>query len=497
MADLFFSLLISITEAKIKQEKHSLEELQCQCHLNNSTLTRLPFGNLEHLNHKESFFRTLLLKGISKLPIRDKEDHWHSDIEALHYAERHFKRLLLHSNIGRYQLDALRLSKLNSQEFLEHLIQKGFASHLIKPRGNTGNIYQIDLLEMNKYDVRSSLHQYGCLILLDKNLKVTSIKVPHGTNDLLKHHADQVLMERPAFPTYSYMKSFYEKIIWKQTCNLAVASLFVHVTLKSNILDSHFYFLGTVLVSYYKHYHHFPSEIKKMLQPFIFNGNRINSRIKNILLSNGGILNRVFGFNHSGLKTYLKDQGLQMTVPSPDLVDDVVPIKKDLIKFWDVFNDFSHRLTKYLDSVGLLTEEVNFFVDEVETKLTGVSNPDDPLWQRLASILTHLIYTVTVWNSLTCTIAPYLMHPKLVQPKIHKKNPSADLITKKGFTQNIYLALLTTMESMPKITEKLWETQSEDPYVQGIWKKLQKDLMKLEINEKKLNPNLIGCSLTL
>jgi hypothetical protein len=499
MADIFFSLLTSLTNHKIVHNKYTLEDLKCQCYLNNSTITRLNLnGGIEHLDTVSSC-SSIFRKTILKLPlsIKDKENYWKNDIDAQEYIENKFNTLLLHSNIGRHQQDSFRLSKLSSQSFLEHLIKFGFASHLVKPRNKTDKTYQIDLLHLYTYDVRPKLHRYGCLIILDQNLSIISIKVPHLTNDLLIKNADKLLMKHPNFGKYSHMKEYYDDLIWKQTCNIAISSIFLHVTLKNKILDTHFHLLGSILTSYYRHYNYLPDEIKELFGQFIFRGNLVNSDIKKIMISKRGILVRLFGLKKKHFKRYLKNQSSKMETPSPHLIDPIIPIKTDLIKYWDTFNDFSHRLSNYLNTTGVLSSvTVSLFVQDIIYK-TNIGNSKDPTWKNLAAIICHLIYTVSVWNSNVCTIAPYLLHPKLVQTKIFKKCPQSEFGTKSGFTQNVYLALFTTMDSNPKMTENHWENQSQDPYIQGIWKKLQQDLMKLDITEKNLNPNLLECSLTL
>jgi len=498
MADIFFSLLTSLNNYKIIHNKYTIKDLKCQCYLNNSVLTRLSLnGGMEHLNTTQSCLTSILRKGIFTLSITDKEKYWNDDNEAMTYIEHKFKTLLLHSNIGKYQLDSIRFSKLSSQEFLEHLIKSGFASHLVKPRNISDQTYQIDLLHLYTYDVRPKLHRYGCLILLDKNLSITSIKIPHLTNDLIIKHAEKLLMKHTNFAQYSHMKKYYDDLIWKQICNLAISSIFLYVVLKNKILDTHFHLLGSILTSYYKYYDHLPIEIKDLFGTFIFKGNLINSDLKKIMISKKGILVRLFGLKKKEFKRYLKNQSLKFNIPSPNLVNPIVPIRKDLDKYWSIFQDFSYRLTNYLNNTGLLSSDmVSLFVKDITDK-NGIGDVNNPLWKNLGAILCHLIYTVSVWNSNVCNIAPYLLHPRLIKTKIFKKCPETDLGTKGGFIKNVYLALFTTINSNPKMTENLWENQSLDPYIQGIWKKLQQDLLKIDIDHKHLNPNFLECSLTL
>ena len=83
-----------------------------------------------------------------------------------------------------------------------------------------------------------------------------------------------------------------------------------------------------------------------------------------------------------------------------------------------------------------------------------------------------------------------LFHPKIIKTKVYKNHPNSQFDSKQNTIQNIHLALVTSIISMPKITDELNPNSS-------AFENFRNNLKNIQLECSHLAPELLECSISL
>ena len=246
---------------------------------------------------------------------------------------------------------------------------------------------------------------------------------------------------------------------------------------------------GGVNVSHVKLTRNINLNLKKILKIFLYKTSEINNSALDILINKGGIVDRVFGFKRNALEVYIKNCVYSFNamdiIPNDDKVNIInTPFNRDALKFWNVIGDFVENFINEIQPVYNIHDLLN------DINIPGLIKYDLSDVENLKKLLTFHIFVVSFWHEHIGNMSMYVLNPKLIKTKVHYNYPCSEFDSKQNTMQNIHLALVTSIISMPKITDQL--NSKSDAFI-----KLKDNLNNIKMECMHLSPELLECSISL
>jgi hypothetical protein len=181
-------------------------------------------------------------------------------------------------------------------------------------------------------------------------------------------------------------------------------------------------------------------------------------------------------------------------------------------KFCHPLEKYNHRLAFYRDAFKLmnviekftknmLTDifpsgpfNVTSFIEDINNRIPGIANENISDTDNLVRIISFHIYNVSVWHEQIGNMSWYILHPGPIRVQPYLSHPNSMLESEQNTYQNIFLALMTSVVSMPKLNSELHLTITKN---MNIYKTFQNDLSELVLECEHLNVAALECSVSL
>ena len=518
--DLFHKILFKLSGTKLQSHTFKVDDIVHSKHITNIKTIDIP-GSAVHIsdnNNEPNCFITTLLNLLKKIPINDIDNEWFTVSDSVRYMSTYFGTRVMNSvNVIKYKYLANKLADMESVKRLKYIATNGMGAHLIKKSLLTKNnkeIYEIDLLYMHNYQVRHGLEKYGAKLVLDKDLNVLYISC---------YIADTLIDFKPSSEN------------WQFAYNIFTSSLVTHVTIVNHAIECHFILAGGILTAHTENYDTLHNDVYKFFNPFLFKTSEINTSALSILISKGGIVSRLFAFTEDSLEEYMKVHFNDFKYVSPlnsGWID--TPFSRDAIKYWNIYKKFSNNivdsifnLKSDIDLQDINLQDINLqhinlkdintdsikinnygindkvynikkFINSVDKYIPGMVNYSDNMTDkdRLIDIMTSHMFNISIWHEHIGNMSWYVLNPKNLRVKNFTSKLKTKMDTCQTTLQGVFLALLTSVISMPKMSDKdLYLTQHIK--YRSVWKKFNKDFNNLKIECEHLHQNDIECSVSL
>jgi len=361
---------------------------------------------------------------------------------------------------------------MNLCQRLTYIATKGMGAQLLRV-GSAG--YCIDLLHMSRYKVRHNLCPYGAKLILNQDFEVIGIRL--GYTPVIDSHGTMLTFtnqNRTYHPNDNH---------WLFAYHIFMSSLITHVTLIQHALFCHFKEAGQILYLVSKYENTLSPSLRSFVRLFLYDTASVNNNALRLLVSDGGIIYRIFGFTRSETKRYLYNHFASEDIVSSDIN---TPFWRDYTKYYYIIKRFvGGILSKITDN---LPEHATELVYEYQTIMNN-STID------LESILIKHIITVSFWHEHVGNMSWYLFNPSVARSKVFKEFALEPFDARQNSLQSIHLALYTSINKMPGIMSQL-ETKMDTEFFDHFID-LQKDLEKWKFECNHLDPRNFECSVSL
>ena len=492
MIDLFTEIIIYVTKNRLDGVsytvddilKESMESKEAKIEENDD----LKIVKLESTVGGFDFNKTLN-RMLSCLPITDLDKRCREDERRI--IEKYFPKVLENNLFLQNQKQSYDLEKKSEVEMLKFVATHGIGAHLLQRRV-IKDVYEsyvehhIDLLFLSQFKVRKQLIPYGAKLILDENFDVKKIV----TNSRIDR-GKLVKKRLVCIPTSLNFRFAY---------NLFMASLLMHETVYNHALQCHYKVSGNILAAYYRNRDKMPKNIKNFFLPFLYKTQEVNDRAYEILTNEGGLVSRIFGLSTSGLRKYYDYVCDSFIYQSPkEMSCATTPLKKDLLEYWFLYKNFTDKLVEKVKDEITDTAWLVDFNSYLRKFTHGLILPKNDIFANLKRVMTALMFNASAWHEYVGNVSRYLIDPEITSCKLFKSKPNLVYDTEQNYIQAIFLASITSVQNMPKISDDLWKLQTDK--VKDIWKELQNTLkskeFKDELETEYLDPEVLECSVSL
>jgi hypothetical protein len=341
-----------------------------------------------------------------------------------------------------------RLSQLTRAKQLECMVTSGMGAPLLKkiPGGGDVSEYYVDLTMMKNAEVRSGYMKYGCYITFQRDddaLALSSIRYEGIT-----YHASDM---------HGIPESIYV---------IAMSSLVSYVTIVLHAGLCHYVYSGNINVMLNKYLREHPDDpdaenLADFIRVFCFRNAEINTSSRNILISSGGIIKRLFAFTNRGIKYMLR-----LTQRAETDMDQ-----------WIFHNDNSNPIEDYINSFVACTRK---FIENA-----GASFDDDVI-----ELLVKQITVSTVVHELVgSTIGIWVLHPRVLKTKslISEFHLEHQCESRQSYSLNKSIIYLTSGVSVPMLLSDNLRFCFRDPLVRKVFEEYQVDLRGIKKSESSVS----------
>lgn len=390
---IFTGILASKLGSKVYDENDILEysvEYDEQHRMDVSERLGYNAGEVYHYDRPDSFFGSLSTRLMRKLPT-STDDHsvpWNYDLDAetAGYGFK-FRDLAVFSQ---------KLSNLTRMEQLEYMVH-GIGLPLLQKVDGTFD-YCIDLSMMELAEVRAGYMNYGSYIIFDQN-----------------KHVKRIL----------YNGDWYDREeIPEAVACISLASIVVYTTVVLHAGLCHFKISGNISAALRLYLSRNDDPVlEDLTRIFCFRNPEINSNALNLLVSDGGIVQRLFALTAKGVDTLL-----QMT-------------RAEETRFvnWIFDNSGSTHIE----------QQINYFTQYTKDFLSKLDNNAD-IKQLL---LVQITVSTLIHELVGSTIGIYLLHPDSVKTKILVEEVDADhlCVSQSSFHLTKSIVYLTSGITVPML----------------------------------------------
>lgn len=439
--------------------------------MENIAKSYLPNSNLI-INHTNTgiTIMSILSKLATFLPIQDFKTQLSNDDEKnIKIMKKYFdnyiddQTFIYHKNLSQ------NISNMSLEEKLIYHCTKGLASHLMKYDKDL-NIYIVDLLYLEKFEVRQGFCKYGAKIFINDNLTVNKIILFDNTEYTCESEYFQ----------YAY--------------NIFSSSLMLHSTIKDHALFTHFLSAGNMSAIIYELQGIISDELLNFIKPFIYRTTEINQTALETLLCKSGIITRLFALTDNGLENLIKYYIQNIENEKYELFNDS-PHNYHYSNMTDYYDIIKHFVKNYIHNLEKNNELCG--LDLINQKLKNLYFfKDIPLITNVDYFyksFSLFIFIVSYWHEYIGNKAPYIIMQNIMRPKnlIIYKNENLD--SEQTYIQTLLLTLSTTMPIMPKITDaNIYSSKYE-----YLWKDLRAKLGNLKFMDIDMNMDFIDISVSI
>lgn len=410
------------------------------------------FKGVNHVEVDECLFEEfddLAAKVISKIPVQHIDAQWIDIDTAMEYVKdkfdfdfEHDPRTALHHKM------CANDEMLDDVSYLIELTNSGILAHLCT-YDESKTI--VDLSHMYKYEVYPELLPYGAKLVIDNASGIPDVhielpfKAKISANVVSKIH-DKKYTHRPGSKN------------WQMAYNVFVSTAMAYVTIVDHALYTHLIVSGHMSSQFITN-----PKMYQAMKPFMYKVFEINESALQILTNEGGILSRIFSLTSDGVSNLLKDYVPKFNIHEwiKRVTNGDTSVGRDMAKYYDVF----YKLCKHE------------FPAATEFDI-----------QKYAGFMLN----ASAWHEHIGNMAKYVIRPKLFRTKVFRTYPNSLLDTQQGIVQNIHLVLLTSVITMPKISDDLWRINNKKH-----WHVMQDEIRKLELECENLKPQYVECSVSL
>jgi hypothetical protein len=374
-----------------------------------SKLLGYPDKNVYHYDTPVSHIQQLSTWLFCRLPKHtdDRSLGWEFDLEK--EIDGYGFKL---KTMGRF---SAKLAELTRMEQLQYMVTNGVGLPLKRP-GKFG--FCIDLSLMEQAEVRKGYMRYGGFMVFDSIGNIQSIT--YQGNVYLRADIPQAVYAICIASIVAYVTI----VLHAGLCHLSYSG---HITvmlrrymdIKKNISEPGTMLSlepGTML------------SLEELIQVFCFRNSEINTSARDILISNGGIIERLFAFTTAGMKHVL----------SLSHAED-----KSFDKWiFETTTSCSPRLSSIERIIGQFIEITLRFLDttELDTEIKGM-------------LLKQITVSTVIHELVGSTIGIYFLHPDVLKTKIPLAEASEDFLkeSQTSYGLNKLIVYLTSGISVPML----------------------------------------------
>jgi len=368
-------------------------------------------------------------------------------------------------------------------------------------------VYINDFTFLSRYEVRENLEKYGAAAFFDVNHEIISIYVSHLDKIINKQDNDNIHLWK------------YAKYVWK-TCVIA------GVTIKDHAIDCHLMYANTLIKAMTTLNPNHP--IYRLLLPFTFRTTYINKSLEMALFSEGGFIERVWGFPYKEIERISKEskEGFRFKQFNKEIYDKsmqnenntIFPMKQDCNDFFEIMNEF---VTKYINTYYQnktedelnKDENIKAFFNELKDNLKydGKLNIDN-----LINIISNTICFVTGYHEHVGSAFDYVgLNLNWFDSKFYKKNKNHQHYKlEQSKVDFVYFSLLNMLISVrnPMLLNDFTNNLLNDEHEKGLkkiyndWQNKLRELVKRIGNDndnqrrfpfQNFNPKFMECSVSI
>jgi hypothetical protein len=435
-------------------------------------------GQCYHCIPPRRFYNSTIncsLKLLKEIKIDDHGTPWFSIEEAHRAIEKVFHVCLNDDRIKNYKQMSLIFDTMNTLERLNYIATRGLGAHLIR-RGTNG--YCIDLMHMSKYAVRQGLCHYGAKLIMDHEFRILGIKLSY--TPVFDTHGQLITQSNISHLYYPSDK------LWIFAYHIFMSSLITHVTLIQHALFCHFKEAGQFLYLMNKHAQSLGPSLRSFMRLFLFDTMYVNENALKLLVSEGGIIYRLFAFTPSETKRYLRNHYSSEYLPT-STID--TPFWRDYRGYTSIIDTFVKEILSTImgQSLGMDDYAASFVRD--------YRNLMDSPYSTLHSILVDHIVNVSFWHEHVGNMSWYLLNPSILKPKVFKEYALEVFDSRQNTLQAVHLALFTSINKMPRIMGPL-ESRMDNEFTDEF-ARFHTSLNAWMFECNHLDPNFFECSVSL
>ena len=169
------------------------------------------------------------------------------------------------------------------------------------------------------------------------------------------------------------------------------------------------------------------------------------------------------------------------------------------MEYWFLYKNFTDKLVEKVKDEITDTAWLVDFNSYLRKFTHGLILPKNDIFANLKRVMTALMFNASAWHEYVGNVSRYLIDPEITSCKLFKSKPNLVYDTEQNYIQAIFLASITSVQNMPKISDDLWKLQTDK--VKDIWKELQNTLkskeFKDELETEYLDPEVLECSVSL
>eukprot|EP01084_Bolivina_argentea_P092105 165745_1 len=453
-------------------------------------------------DHQKPDASTIMIGKLLSIKSMGKETNknWPSIDAAIQWKEKFFDEFVPEPNI--------EFKELVSDHMISQLAFGAMPCHYMK-RLNKNEIiggnddYKIpdnaefisDFTAVSSFDVKKGYEKYGAAAYFNLDYKLIAIYWCHGNKLILPNDDDWN----------------HGKWVWK-------SSMFGHITLIDHMYNTHLVASNSLVINCTK-YLPTTHPLRILLKPFVYGAVNVNQKAYRVLISNQGIVNRLWAFEYETLtkifafaqKNYTFKLLTDFTDKSMENVDDnVFGFKNDANEFFKIVKKYvqSYLYVYYNnDSEKSLLNDIyiNKFSEELSSSLyidNGINNNN-----QFIDVITELICEVTGFHEHVGQVSDYLMSPDWIGCRLRENK---EICSIQEYTQVLSLAAFTGLKA-PLLMDDWSHLIQNDKYytkIKNIYDEWHKDLINLsnKIDEKNktrifptqsMNPRVMECSVSV
>lgn len=478
--DLFHKI---ITFPQIKEQEYTIDDIINDEPIVNFHNFKVGGDFIYHVNDRADSNRivSFILQLLAKLPITDIDKQWESEEIAKREITKYFGKVMNNDKLLFYKALSENVGLLSQEQFLKLLVTEGMAVHLAEYNDEKEE-WCVDLSYMSCYSVREGLLPYGAKLVMTPDFDVKYIELGYD----LDNDNDKV--------SEGIKRYGVGETKWQMAYNVFTSSLITHVTIVDHAVRCHFILAGGMLSAVQENTMKLNSDLVRFIRPFLYRTGDINGAALDILINPGGIVSRLFSFTCQGLEQFFNDSYKKYSFIHPlERVDSRLKFYKDSKKLYDCIEQFVKEMIS-----AIFPDEVNnismFFLD-INQKIPGIVDRSLSNYDNLVRIVTSHIYNVSMWHEQIGNVTWYLLNPKLIRVKPYISQSDAQMESEQNSIQNCFLALTTSIISMPKLNDQLWRTHRGK--FKDIFCKFKKELDKLCFESDHFTVDLLECSVSL
>jgi len=371
------------------------------------------------------------------------------------------------------------------EDILKYMCNCGLAAHMVTWCNDS---YIVDLRSMS-LPVQKGLFPYGCLLALNASLEPRYIRMDYAP---VFFDGKVVSYEKREFTSYKGDDA------WEFAKKVFLTSLIVKTILIDKTLCSRFIYSGNIISSVYKYKDKLPQDFINFIKPFVFTSIKGNQRVFEEFMGNGGLYDRVFGFenvanyvSHEAEFWYWESpedlfyKNIYKDVPKDRKMPNIEPEKLskctscrtnrkfprwywDAIKYWKEVELFVGEWVKEFWKTD--RKGVEEWLEFYEHKKPG-KNIHFSVKERLVRVLTSLIWNVSFFHR-HVSIGKWVFRPG-INSKIYLEE-----LSRYDNIGMATIALLSEAEYKPQMIGSLWLTQDER--YKELWIKFERRVERLE-----------------